>query len=272
MSEQVATEEEALDRTRQPIRSDIAWSTRDRITVRGHDLPGELLGHLDIGAFSFLQITGRMPTSEEARVYNAIIVTLIEHGMTPSAIAARLTYAGAPESLQAAVAAGICGLGTVFVGSMEGAARMLSAALPEPDSADLNLERVAGVVVTQYRDRGETLPGLGHPLHKPIDPRTPRLLEIAAETGFAGPYIELVQLIGQEASRIFARELPVNATGVIGALCCELGFPWQIVRGFGVMARAIGLVGHLLEEQQMPTGMEIWRRIDDEASRSAQRR
>jgi citrate synthase len=251
------------------IRSDISWSTPDRIVVRGLDLSSEILGHMDIGAMSFLQITGRRPTDQEARVYNAMIVTLIEHGMTPSAIAARLTYAGAPESLQAAVAAGIAGLGTVFVGSMEGAARMLAEALPDGAANGRDLHEIARGLVAAHRQSGQVLPGFGHPLHKPIDPRTPRLLEIAAETGFDGPSVELVQLIGDEATSAYGKPLPVNATGVIGALCCELGFPWQVVRGFGVMARAIGLVGHLMEEREHPTAMEIWRRTEAEASAHA---
>src|ERR1700739_3934282 len=104
-----------MTRTPKPMRSDISWSTSDRITVRGLDLPSEILGHMDIGEFSFLQLTGRRPSAGEARMYNAIIVTLVEHGITPSAIAARMTFTGAPESLQAAVAAGLSGLGTVFV-------------------------------------------------------------------------------------------------------------------------------------------------------------
>jgi citrate synthase len=251
------------------IRSDIAWSTSDRIVVRGLDLPSEILGHMDIGELSFLQITGRRPTPEEGRVYNAIVVTLVEHGLTPSAIAARLTYAGAPESLQAAVAAGISGLGSVFVGSMEGAARMLSEALPldAPDLEDEEYARLSAEIVASYREAGEIIPGLGHPLHKPIDPRTPRLFEIAAENGFAGRYIALEKLVGTEAARVSGKELPINATGALGALCCELGFPWQIVRGFGVMARAIGLVGHLQEEREHPIALQIWHGTEGEATR-----
>jgi citrate synthase len=248
------------------MRSDIGWSTRDRITVRGLDLPGEILGHMDIGEFSFLQLTGRRPTPGEAKVYNAIVIALIEHGITPSAIAARLTYAGAPESLQAAVAAGISGLGTVFVGSMEGAARMLSEALPFDAPVDRDLVALALETVAAYQSAGRLIPGLGHPLHKPIDPRTPRLLEIAEENGLTGRYTELMELIATEAQRASGRELPLNVTGAIGALCCELRFPWQIVRGFGVMARAIGLVGHLMEEHERPIAFEVWARTEDEAT------
>ena len=251
------------------IRSDIAWSSADRIVVRGHDLPSELLGHLDLAAFSFLQLTGRMPTPEQARVYNALLITLVEHGLTPSALAARLTYAGAPESPQAAVAAGLCGLGSVFVGTTEGAAAMLVGKLngDDRDSRSLSLPTAAEEIVAEHRERGQLVPGLGHPFHKPIDPRTPRLFEIAAECGLHGRYVELMTLVGQEAERVSRRSLPVNATGAIGALCGELGLPVKAVRGLGVMARAIGLVGHILEESERPIAVQLWRRADEEASR-----
>lgn len=254
-----------MPRTPKPIRSDIAWSTRDRIVVRGRSLPDELLGSLNLGDFAFLQLTGNVPTPEQSRLFNAILVTLVEHGLTPSALAARLTYTGAPEAMQAAVAAGLCGLGSVFVGSMEGAARMLYAALPKGEAAG-DLDALAREVVAGYRARREILPGLGHPIHKPIDPRTPRLFAIAAECGMAGPYVALIQKIAAEAERAAGKPLPVNATGAIGAICCELGFPWTVVRGFGVMARAVGLVGHIMEEAERPIAQEIWLRTEEEAT------
>ncbi len=254
-----------MARNQKPIRSDIAWSAPDRITVRGRNFSEDILGHYNVGDMAYLQLTGDAPSPEQSRVFNAIVITLIEHGITPSALAARLTYAGAPESLQAAVAAGLCGLGTVFVGSMEGAAQMLYEALPE-DSEDADLEALAQDTVADYRSRKQIIPGLGHPLHKPIDPRTPRLFEIAAENGMSGRYVELMQHISVEAERASGKQLPINATGAIGAICCEFGFPSKIVRGFGVMARAIGLVGHILEESENPMAIEIWQRVEDEVA------
>jgi citrate synthase len=248
------------------ISSDIAWSTTDRIVVRGKDFPAEILGKVNLGDFAWLQLTGKMPTPQESNIFNAIIVTLVEHGLTPSAIAARMTYATAPESLQAAVAAGLCGLGTKAVGSMEGAAKYLSEALPKDAPVDADLDALASKIVAQFRAQREAVPGLGHLIHKPIDPRTPRLFAIAEENGFSGRYVDLLKRVQREAERVSGKSLPINATGVIGAISCELGFSWKITRGFGVMARAIGLVGHIMEEIENPISREIWSRAEEEGS------
>ena len=232
-----------------PIRSELGWSTPDRITVRGKDLPNEILGHLNLGDMAFLELTGRAPNPKESKLFNAMVVTLVEHGITPSALAARLTYLGAPEALQAAVASGLLGLGSVFVGSMEGVARILSDAVEKGKDAK--------TVLAENR----RMPGLGHPIHKPVDPRSVRLFELARETGFYGKYCQLMEAIAKE------KNITLNATGAIGALACELGLDWRIVKGLGVMARAIGLVGHILEETRQPMATEIWDRVEEEATR-----
>jgi citrate synthase len=256
-----------------PIRSDIGWSTADRISVRGLDLTNEIMGHLNLGDMAFLELTGRKPTPEESKLFNAMTVTLVEHGVTPSALAARMTIVGAPEALQAAVAAGLCGLGSVFVGSMEHVATLLAEALPYGgDHADADLDRLAAEIVARHRAEKRIVPGLGHPIHKPIDPRVQRLFVIAKETGFSGRYVELITRIQVHAEAASGRTLPLNATGAIGALSCELGFPPRIVRGFGVLARAIGLVGHILEEWEQPMALEIWQRVDEEASEEARKK
>lgn len=256
-----------MARQPKPIRSDLGWSTTDRIGVRGLDLPNEIIGHLNLGDMAFLELTGRKPTAAESNVFNAMVVTLVEHGMTPSAIAARMTIVGAPEALQAAVAAGLCGLGSVFVGSMEHAAIMLEAAMPYgKDHANADLDRLAQEIVDRHRAQKKILPGIGHPIHKPVDPRVPRLFAIAEQNGFSGRYVALMKLVQQKAETAAGKSLPMNATGAIGALSCELGFSPRIVRGFGVMARAVGLVGHIMEEWEKPMALELWHRVDDEAS------
>jgi citrate synthase len=247
------------------LKSDLGWSTSDKIVVRGHDLVEDLLGKASLGDVAFLELTGRLPTQQESLVFNAITVTLVEHGMTPSAIAARLTYFGAPESLQGAVAAGLLGMGDRFGGSAEDAARMLQTALEGADRG-ADLKALASSIVSDHKARKQPVAGLGHPIHKPVDPRTAKLFEVAAENGLSGRYVQLMQLIGEAATRAFGRELPVNATGAIGAIASELGIPWRVCRGLAVMARAIGLVAHLQEEIKEPRAAEIWSRIEGESS------
>lgn len=247
------------------VRSDIGWSTHDRIGVMGYDLVNELIGKIDFGDMSFLMITGRLPHKRESHMFNAMLVTSVEHGIVPSALATRMTWAGAPESLQGAVAAGLLGLGTVFNGTTEGAAKMLKAALPDPN-AKVSLSELADRTVRERHQAGRVIPGIGHPIHKPVDPRAMRLLAIARTDGFSGNYVKLMQLIQKKAEQVYGKVLPMNSTGAKAAICCEMGLPPVITRGLGVLSRAAGLVGHVLEESRNPMALKIWHRVEEEAS------
>ena len=247
------------------LKSDMGSSTADRIVVRGHDLVEDLIGKVSLGDMAFLELKGRLPTRQDSTVFNALAVTLVEHGMTPSAIAARLTYFGAPESLQGAVAAGLLGIGDRFGGSVEEAARTLQEALAGT-GAEVDVTELARKIVATHKESKRPIAGLGHPIHRPIDPRTPKLFALASENGFSGRYVQLMKAISVEAERSHGRELPVNATGAIGAIASELDIPWKVTRGLAVIARAIGLVAHIQEELEEPLAAEIWSRIDEESS------
>ena len=248
---------------RKKIKSDMGWSTRDSITVRGFDLTDQLLGKIDLGGMAFLEIKGRLPSAQEAEVFNALLVTLVEHGMTPQAMVTRLVNLAAPEALQAAVAAGLCGVGSVFAGGSEQTARVLQEALANRDDGK-PLAEIANSIVADFAARRQPIPGIGHPLHKPIDPRTPVLFGIAERNGFRGQYVELLEAVSRAAEVRLNRELPINATGAVGAILCELDFPWRICRGIAVISRAVGLVGHLAEEMKNPLAREMWERTEEE--------
>lgn len=249
------------------LRTDIAWSKAEGVYIHGYSLCDDLLGHVSFGDMAFLAICGRLPTGGESKMFNAVLITFVEHGVVPSTLAARMTYAGAPEAMQAAVAAGLLGLGSVFVGSTEGAARMLTTSLIDKEGICApDLARKAQDIVRAHKSQRRTIPGLGHPVHKPVDPRTTRLFDIARETGFHGDYVALINAVGDAAAREFQKPMPVNATGAVGAICCEMGLEWRVTRGLGVMARAVGLVGHVLEESRQPMALELWRRAEEEAT------
>lgn len=252
------------------VRSKISRATSDHVEVHGFDLV-DMLGEVSLGDFAYLELFARMPDARESRLFNAIVVALVEHGLTPSALVTRLTALGAPESLQGAVAAGLLGLGDTFVGTMEGAARICQERLPavsdstSPTLSDDELAKLAGQILDEAKERGEPVPGLGHPVHKPVDPRAQKLIAVSRELGFPDEPIRLMEQLSEQASARRGAVLPLNITGAIGATATQLGIDWGIARGLGVMARSIGLVGHILEERRQPLAATVWTRAERES-------
>lgn len=263
-----------MTRQARTIRSDMGSSDATRIRVQGMDLMQDIMGKLNLGDFAFLEIQKRLPTPAESIVFNAMLATLVEHGMTPMVIAARLTYLGAPESLQGAVAAGLLGMGTTFAGTAEGSARILQEALcgEAADTSDAELPALAEAIVKRLRETRQPIPGIGHNIHKPVDPRATRLFDLAQEHGLSGRYVRLMQHIAAAAERALNKpgQLPVNATGALGALSSEMGIPWKLCRGLAVIGRSIGIVGHIAEELRNPIAREIWERTEYDASSHVQ--
>src|SRR3954449_5404266 len=192
----------------------VGTSDADSITVMGRDLARDLMGNTTLSELAFLVVQRRMPTPEETRLFDAVLVSLADHGLTPTVLAARLTHTGAPESLQGAVAAGLLGAGSVFLGVVEDTVRFLDAAGDDVEGA-----------VARDVEAGRRIPGLGHPIHKVEDPRTPRIYEIAAETGLTGSYLERLRRVATAHAKETGRELPVNGAGVAGAALAGLGVP-----------------------------------------------
>jgi citrate synthase len=243
-------------------------SQETAITLLGHDLATELMGHVGFGELAFWLVAMRRPERGELRLFETVLVSLADHGLTPSAIAARLTLTGAPESVQGALAAGLLGGGSRFLGVTEDAGRFLTAALAARTGAGKELpsnqdgwDHLAREVVVAQQSIGR-VPGLGHNVHRGGDPRTPVLLRIAAEEDFFGPHLRLFEAIGRVHPEVLGRTLPLNGAGACGAVLCDLGFPVEILRGFALLARAAGLLGHLAEEMRRPIGLRIYENVD----------
>jgi citrate synthase len=178
----------------------------------------------------------------------------MEHGLTPSALAARLIYSSATEAMQGAVAAGLLGVGSLFVGTMEGCAVLLERMLKSPDGLAAAAQRIA----QEHRQQKLPLPGFGHPEHRPDDPRSIRVFDVARQQGVAGRHIEAVLALGQAVDGAFGKHITINATGAIAAALGDCGVPAEIMRGFALICRCAGLVGHIHEEQHKPAMRAIW--------------
>jgi citrate synthase len=234
------------------LETSVGTADADSITVMGRDLADDLMGKATFTELAFLLVQRRMPSSQETTLFDAVLVSLADHGLTPTVLAARLTHTGAPESLQGAVAAGLLGAGSVFLGVVEDTVRFLDAIGDDVDGG-----------VARELEAGRRVPGLGHPVHKVQDPRTPRIYAIAAETGLERTYLARLREVAAAHARQTGRELPINGAGVAGAALADLGFPPALLRGFALLARTAGLLGHLAEELQSPIGMRLYREVDE---------
>jgi citrate synthase len=251
----------------------LGTSTPEEIRLLGQDLAEDLMGKVGFGELAFWLVALRRPTPAETRVFEAVLVALADHGFTPTAIAARLTYLSAPDSLQGALAAGLLGGGSRFLGVTEDCGRYLHEVI-EGSSADpartlptddAGWDALALRAVTGTRAAGRYVPGLGHPNHKELDPRTPVLLRIAEEEGLRGPHLRLFEAIGRVHEQVLGRKLPLNGAGVCGAALADLGLPVELLRGFALLARAAGLLGQIAEEHRRPIGMQVYTAVDRNA-------
>jgi citrate synthase len=224
---------------------------------------------VSFGELAFWLVAMRRPTPGETRVFEAVLVALADHGFTPTAIAARLTYLSAPDSLQGALAAGLLGGGSRFLGVTEDCGRYLHTILAdqggELPADDAGWDALALAAVRRTKENGQFVPGLGHPVHKVHDPRTAVLIEIADSEGLRGPHLRLFEAIGRVHEQVLGRRLPLNGAGVCGAALADLGLPPELLRGFALLARCAGLLGQIAEERRRPIGMDVYMAVDRDA-------
>ena len=247
----------------------LGTSTTETIGLLGQDLTADLMGKVGFGELAFWLVAMRRPTPGELRVFESVLVALADHGFTPTAIAARLTYLSAPDSLQGALASGLLGGGSRFLGVTEDCALFLADTLATHDGglpdSDAGWDEIALEAIRRQRAAGKFVPGLGHPNHKDGDPRTPVLLGIAEEEGLRGPHLRLFEAIGRMSEPALGRRLPLNGAGVCGAALADLGLPPEILRGFALLARTAGLLGQLAEERRNPIANDIYLAVDRNA-------
>ena len=242
------------------FRTSLGTSDADSITLMGMDLADEVMGEVGFGELALWLVFRRRPEPGQVRVFEAVLASLADHGFVPTALAARLTYVSAPDSLQGAMAAGILGGGSRYLGVTEDCGQFLAEVvdgLDELPTDEAGWDDVARDVVRESREAKRIIPGLGHPTHT-SDPRVPRLFRIAREEDLFGPCLSLFEAIGRVHEEFIGRRLPLNGAGVGGAALVDAGFPRQFLRGAALLARCAGVLGQLVEEAEHPVGNEMY--------------
>jgi len=240
----------------------IAQAYPDRVEVRGRDLAGDLMGRLTFTEHFHLLLTGDEPTEEQRFFLDLLLVAIAEHGLMPTNVAARMTFAADPASLQGAVAAGILGAGPVILGTAGECARLLEelqARVAGGEEAATVAREAAGAIHAE----GGKAPGFGHPLHRPVDPRAERILELADERGASGPHVLLARELREAVAGAWGRRLTMNVSLPLAAVLLDLGFPGPVVRSVPVLARTASLLAHLAEEREAPLGLRLAAAAED---------
>ncbi|MEA2380486.1 MAG: citrate synthase [Solirubrobacteraceae bacterium] len=242
--------------------SHISQAYADRVEVRGRDLTGDVMGRLSFTAYFHLLLTGDEPTDDQRFFLDLLLVAIAEHGMMPTNVAARMTLAADPGSLQGAVAAGILGCGPVILGTSELCARLLEEGQARVAAGETPAAVAVDLAAT-IRGAGDKLPGFGHPVHRPLDPRAERILELADERGVAGPHVALARALRDGAAEAWGRPLTMNVAMPIAAVMLDLGFPSAAVKAVPILARTAGLLAHLAEEREQPIGFLMAAQAED---------
>ena len=234
----------------------IAVASAEKVTVRGRDLAHDLMGRATFTDFFFLAATGRSPSNEQRFFLDLALVAIAEHGLTPSVQAARITYAADPAALQGAVAAGVLGCGTVILGAADLCCKLIEDTLARADSLG-SLGEAALAVAREHRAARKPIPGYGHPLHKPVDPRAERMIALAREHNVAGRSVEAALALAKAVTEVWDKPLPMNVSMAIAATLRDVGAPPNLIRGVPILARTAGLLAHLMEEETAPIGFYL---------------
>lgn len=242
--------------------SDATWTTSitkiepNRVSVRGYDI-AELMDNISFGAAVYLILRGELPTPGIAKLMDAILVSSIDHGVTPpSALAAR-NAASTGATLSASVASGILAVNEFHGGAVEKCAIQLGHIHRRCEEHGGSLDQIAEVVLDEMKQNGERMSGFGHRIHS-RDPRTDKLFELAAQAGVDGPHMQAASAV-ERVFRAAGKHLPINVDGAIGAILADLDFDPNVLNGIFMIARSAGLVAHAHEEK---TTQRPMRKID----------
>jgi citrate synthase len=237
-----------------PATTSISTADAASVTVRGRDLCTDLMGRLSFTQYFHLLLTGQEATNDQAWFLDLLLVSIAEHGLVPTNQAARMTLAADPSCLQAAVAAGILGCGTVVLGTAEICGDFLSQAQAAVTQGGITPADAVQAMVERLRSSGGKVPGFGHPLHKPVDPRAERILALADARAVAGAHVALARETARAVASAWGKPLPMNVSMAIAAVLLDLGFPRTMIKAIPILARTAGLLAHLAEEQARPIG------------------
>lgn len=216
-------------------KTSIAGIVNGETIIHGYKVT-ELIDKVSFTEAIWLELKGELPTEKEKAMLDAILISTIDNGMGPPSVTNARNSASAGNPMQAAVAAGVLGIGEFHGGAIEECARLLQMGM----SAEKLVEKVLG--------SGDRIPGFGHKVYKDEDPRATQIFNKAKELGFYREYCELAKAVEATLEKTKGKKIVINVDGVIAAVTSDMGFDYRLGKGFFIIGRVVGLVAHIFEE------------------------
>lgn len=230
----------------------IAYKTKDKIVVRGYDL-NDLTGNVSFTEMAYLVWRGELPPANHAKMLDALLVSMAEHAFSPSSAASRLVASGGVP-LHVGVAGGMLAIGSIH-GTADRPAELFKGAVERMQRESLSIEAAARTVAGEAKTGGRRLPGFHHAQHI-IDPRTARMLALSDEYGISGTYVAMARAVEAATEEFWGRRIYLNGPGAMGAICLDMGFDVELIKGVFLLSRIVSLVAHTYEEMRREKG---WR-------------
>jgi citrate synthase len=219
----------------------------NKLLLRGYRID-ELIGNISFSQAVFLAINGELPSEKQAKMIDAMLVSSVDHGVTPPSCLSARTIASAGAPLNAALAGGILAISKHHGGAIEDCMKMIQGAVRRKRDTNETEGEIAAILIKEHKGRNKRLPGFGHRIHT-RDPRTIKLFQIASDLGIAGEHVGMAKAIEDAMEQESGKKLPINVDGAIAALLCEMNFPPDLANAFFMLARLPGLIAHVYEEQ-----------------------
>ena len=218
----------------------------NKIAPRGVPIE-ELMGNTTFGGVVYLLLTGNKPSEAVSKFMDVVLVSSVDHGVTPPSALAAMNAASTGAPLNAAIASGVLAVNRFHGGAIEGCMKVINRIIAKTEESGLSMDDAAQEVLKEEKAAGRRVPGYGHRVHT-ADPRTARLLELAEELKLKGKGIETSDVLGNAIEKQLGKKLPLNVDGAIAACLVDLGIEPALANAFFIISRVPGLVAHAIEE------------------------
>ena len=229
----------------EPWKTKITNIVPNKVQLRGYPID-ELMGKISFAQTVYLAIKGELPSENIGKMIDAILVSSVDHGVTPPSAIATRTVASTGAPLNAALATGILSINKFHGGAIEDGMVAFKKVVAKSEEEKISISDAAEKIMKEFNANKERIKGFGHRVHTK-DPRQVKLFSLAKELGIAGKFVEAAEAIAAHFVKA-GKKLPINVDGAIGAVLCELDFPVELANAFFIMARIPGLTAHIYEE------------------------